>query len=140
LALITGGAFMSKNERMAALFLSGMIALAFSTTAFAQVMMPGAMSSEKTAGQITNKTLAENEKVQVVDVVAKPGDTSPMRSRPMRVIYIISGGTFERTYGDGTKEKIPEKAGSTKIINEPRPYALKNIGTTTIHLMEVNVK
>jgi quercetin dioxygenase-like cupin family protein len=92
------------------------------------------------AGQMTQKTIDENDKVSAIDIVAKPGDTSPMQTRPMRVVYFITGGTFERTYKDGKKEVVPEKAGVTKIINVPQPYSLKNIGKTTIHLIEVNVK
>jgi quercetin dioxygenase-like cupin family protein len=139
LALIEGEDFMNSKTLVAA-FCAAAFTLGFSGTAFAQGMAMKKMTMGPTAGQITQTTIDENDKVAAIDVVAKPGDTSPMQSRPMRVVYFISGGTFERTYKDGKKEVIPEKTGDTKIINVPQPYSLKNIGKTTIHLIEVNVK
>jgi len=131
---------MSNFNRVAALVISAIITLAFSSAALAQGKeMKGTMEGPA-AGQMTQTPIDENDKVSAVDIVAKPGDTSPMQARPMRVVYFITGGTFERTYKDGKKEVIPEKAGATKIINVTQPYALKNIGKTTIHLIEVNVK
>jgi quercetin dioxygenase-like cupin family protein len=114
--------------------------LAMSSTAFAQGMAMEKSGAMQAAGQITRKTLAENAKVAVIDSVSKPGETSPMQSRPMHVIHIMSGGTLERTYADGKKEVIAEKAGDTKIIDISQPYAVKNIGKTTIHTIIINVK
>ncbi len=116
------------------------LSLAVSSTAFAQGMTTDKMSAVPPAGQWTQKTIDENAKVAVIDFVAKPGETSPMQSRPMRVVYFASGGDFERTFGDGKKEVIKSKAGETKILNISQPYALKNIGKTTIHTIVVNVK
>lgn len=114
--------------------------LAFSSTAFAQGMTTDKMSAVPAAGQWAQKTIDENTKVAVIDFIAKPGETSPMQSRPMRVVYFVSGGNFERTYADGKKEVIRSKAGETKILDISQPYALKNIGKTTIHTIVVNVK
>ncbi len=100
----------------------------------------GTASAQGMAGVMTQKTLSENAKLAVFDMVAKPGETSPIQARPMRVVYIISGGTFERTFADGKKEVIEEKAGETKILDVPKPYALKNIGKTTIHGVIVSMK
>jgi quercetin dioxygenase-like cupin family protein len=116
------------------------ITLAVSSTAFAQGMAMDKMSAVPPAGQWTQKTIDENAKVAVIDFVAKPGETSPMQKRPMRVVYFVSGGNFERTYADGKKEVITSKAGETKILDISQPYALKNIGKTTIHTIVVNVK
>jgi hypothetical protein len=114
--------------------------IAVSSTAFAQGMKMDKPMVGQTAGQMMQKTLDENAKVAVTDVVAKPGETSPLQSRPMRVGFVLSGGTFERTYADGKKERIVEKAGETKILDISKPYALKNIGKTTIHTVIVNLK
>jgi hypothetical protein len=51
-------------------------------------------------------------------------------------VYIMSGGAFERTFADGTKEVTPRKSGDAIIIKEKLPYSVKNVGTTTIHLIE----
>jgi hypothetical protein len=63
-----------------------------------------------------------------------------MAKRPMRVQYIIAGGTAERTYEDGTKETVNDEAGQVKILNITRAYAMKVIGTKTIHQIIVTLK
>jgi len=118
----------------------GALTLEVSGAAFAQGMTADKMSAVPAAGQWTQKTIDENAKVAVIDFVARPGETSPMQARPMRVVYFVSGGSFERTYADGKKEVIRSKAGETKILDISQPYALKNVGKTTIHTIVVNVK
>jgi len=78
--------------------------------------------------------------LRVVEVTFKPGDVSPSAKRPMRVVHTYAGGTFERTYDDGTKETVQFKTGETRIISEERPYAIKNIGKSVIRLLAVEVK
>ena len=85
----------------------------------------------------TVKTLAEDATSQVLDVVEHPGDASAAAKRTGNIIYVISGGTLERTFADGTKQTTTRKAGEAAIISEKRPYAVKNVGTTTVHLIEV---
>jgi hypothetical protein len=89
------------------------------------------------AAEATQKTLAESDKLTVIDVVEKPGDTGAMGTRLGQVIYVISGGTFERTFADGTKQTVKRKDGETALITEKRAYSVRNAGTTTIHLIEV---
>ena len=94
-------------------------------------------SSPLFAAEATQKLLDENDKVKVIDVVEKPGDTGPMASRLGNVVYVITAGTFERTYADGSKEVLPRKAGEVFLVKEKRQYSVKNVGKTTIHLIEV---
>ena len=103
--------------------LAGLTALALATPAF--------------AAEPTVKVLTENETMQVLDVTEKPGDIGASAKRTGTVVYVISGGTLERTYADGTKETTPRKTGEAVIISEKRAYSVKNVGTTTIHLIEV---
>jgi hypothetical protein len=97
-------------------------------------------SSPLLAAESIQKVLAENEKVKVIDVVERPGDTGPMTSRLGLVVHWVSGGTVERTYADGTKEVVTRKSGETALIAEKRPYSVKNVGKTTTHLIEVQLK
>src|SRR5664279_5145021 len=46
----------------------------------------------------TTKTLAENDKVQVIDNVVPPGAMSPITSRLGLVAYYVQGDTSERGY------------------------------------------
>jgi hypothetical protein len=116
------------------------ITAAVSSTAFAQGMAMDKMAAVPTAGQATIKTLAENEKVIVTDIVTRPGEGTPMDTREGRVSYYVTGGKIERTYADGTKTVVTRKAGLTMINTEKRPYSTRNIGTTTIHLISVKLK
>ena len=92
------------------------------------------------AAEATTKTLAENGKVQVIDNVVPPGALSPIVSRLGLVAYYVQGGTSERGYADGTKEVVERKTGETFIVTEKRPYSLKNVGKTTIHVITVRLK
>src|ERR1019366_7750320 len=123
---------MSNNKRMAALFISAMVTLAFSSTAFAQGMAMDKTASSQTAGQYTTKLIAEDAKSQVSDSVYRRGETAPIKSRLGQFSYTVRGGAFERTYADGSKEVVPRETGSTLLNSEKRPYSLKNIGKTTI--------
>jgi hypothetical protein len=89
------------------------------------------------AAEATQKNLAESDKLRVIDVVEKPGDTGAMATRTGTVIYVISGGTFERTFADGTKQTVTRKSGETALVTEKRAYGVRNAGATTIHLIEV---
>ena len=106
-------------------------ALAFSTAAFAQ-----SGTSEKagaTAHQRTITVLAENNKMQVIDVLYQPGDTGAASSKAGLVVYHLSPGTIERRFADGSKQVVIYKAGQAMIIDEKRPYSTKNIGKTAVH-------
>jgi hypothetical protein len=106
------------------------------TLLFCAAALAAGGSSPLLAAEATTKVLAENDKMQVIDVIEKPGDTGAMAVRLGNAIYMISGGTFERTFADGTKQVTPRKTGEAAIVSEKRPYSVKNIGTTTIHLIQ----
>jgi hypothetical protein len=131
---------MSNKKRAAALSASVMaLTLAFSAAAFAHNT-----AMEKGGGaaphQRTLTVLAENEKLQVIDVVYQPGDTGAASSKDGLVVYHLSSGTIERSYADGSKKVVTYKAGQTTIIAEKRPYSTKNIGKTAIHEIVVQLK
>jgi len=85
----------------------------------------------------TTKVLAEDEKVRVLDITQKPGDSGASAVRTGAIVYVLSGGMLERTFADGTKETNARKAGEAVIVKETRAYSVKNVGTTTVHLIEV---
>jgi urease gamma subunit len=139
-APISGVDIMNNDRRIVALFASVLFVSAFSSTAFAQGMAMDKPMSGMTAGQYTVKTLTENERVLVRDVIYRPGDTGPMQSRDGMIIYHITNSTVERTFADGSKQVVVHKAGDAEIINEKRPYSTKNIGKNTNHLIAVTLK
>ena len=129
------------NKRAAALGASVMaLTLAFSTAALAQSTAGGKSGAAQTAHQRTLKVLAENEKLQVIDVVYQPGDTGAASSKDGLVVYHLSNGTIERSFADGSKKVVTYKTGETTIIAEKRPYSTKNIGKTAVHEIVFQLK
>jgi hypothetical protein len=131
--------------RKLARILAGLLVPAFlvagivATPAMAQDKMAKKMEKAK-AGEVVLKEIAANDKLRVYEATFKPGDTGANAKRPMRAVYAIKGGTLERTYEDGKKENIVWKTGESRIISEERPYALKNVGKTVVHLLVVQPK
>ncbi len=132
---------MSNKKRAAALSACVMaLTLAFSTAAFAQSIAMEKGGAVQAAHQRTLTVLAENEKLQVINVVYQPGDTGAASSKDGLVVYHLSAGTIERSYADGSKKVVTYKAGQTTIIDEKRPYSTKNIGKTAVHEIVVQLK
>ena len=97
---------MSNFKRAEALHASVMaLIFACSTPAFA-----GSTAIEKSGVQTVHQrkvtVLAENEKLQVIDVLYQPGDTGGVSSKDGLVVYHLSPGTIEHIYADGSKTVV----------------------------------
>ena len=125
---------MLKDARTALLCVTAALALAGPSPLLAQA------SSDAKSGQTTQKLIAESDKFRVYDIVQQPGDTGPAASRLGNFVYIINGGSIERTFADGSKVVTHRKAGDSALIDERRPYSVKNVGDTTVHLIMVQPK
>ena len=101
--------------------------LCVAVTAFAQ-------DKTKSASGYTRTTVAEGGGFEAYTTTFPPCAISPMAKRPVRVIYVLSGGSLERTYADGKKVIVTYTTGETKIINEDVSYELKNTGNSTVKL------
>jgi hypothetical protein len=126
---------------MRRLITAGLSAVAF---VFSGLMVDGAIAQDKKAAKGAPKpaikVVAENAKVIVTETTYAPGAESSTSRAETRVVRALAGGTLERTYADGKKEKIVYKTGGVRI-NEPGPaYTAKNIGKTTIKLYVVRIK
>ena len=92
-------------------------------------------------GKAVIKVLSENDKVRVTETTYKPGDVGPSVVRGFRVVRWLQGGTLERNYADGKKEKIERKTGEVRVAGPDKDaYFVKNIGKTTIVTYVVNIK
>ncbi len=100
--------------------------------------MSTAMSAKSGAPVI--KVIAENDKLQVLDIMVKPGDVSAPAVRAGRVTHWLTAAKLERTFADGTKDVVVHKAGDTSLNTEKRAYSSKNIGTASAHLIQVVLK
>lgn len=130
------------NKKAATLFcvLAMALSLPSSSTAFAQGMAIEKGGAMTATGKATLKTIAENEKLIVIDGVTRPGDVTPMQSREGWVYHYITGGKVQHIYSDGSKDVVIRKAGETLLITEKRVFSAKNIGTTTVHSIVVHLK
>jgi beta-alanine degradation protein BauB len=81
----------------------------------------------------------DNNKVRVFEAVLKPGDKEEMHSHPASVMYIISGGTGLNHTPDGKTNEMVLKTGDV-IYREPTTHWAENTGSTTIHLVLVELK
>jgi hypothetical protein len=73
----------------------------------------------------------------VQEVHYKPGDVNmEAPSTYYRVNRTLAGGTLERTYADGRKEKLDLKTGTTRYNGPSKgsgdTYTVKNIGKTDV--------
>ena len=114
-------------------------ALLFAALAFAYPAVAQDKKTERKAER-AQKVLIDNDKVRVVETTTKPGEGRSATERPYRVVRVIQGGTLERTYADGKKDKVDYKAGDVRELVPGKPYSTKNIGKTDVVLYIVELK
>jgi hypothetical protein len=85
------------------------------------------------------KVIVDNDKVLVTQNTYKPGASSAMRERGVRVSRALTEGTLEKTLADGKKETVKWKAGEVKY--QPKEtFTLKNVGKTDWVVYTVTLK
>ncbi len=90
-------------------------------------------------GRTGKKVLLENSHVRVVDFTLKPGQKSPMVSRPNRVIYAITPAIGKLTGSDGKTVPMNRKAGEA-WWRDAESLAVENTGKAEIHTVVVELK
>jgi len=89
----------------------------------------------------TVKVLHDDDRVRVTENTTKPGEVGPNVMRGKRVVRYLQGGTQERNYPDGKKEKVERKTGEVFVLGpDKQAYFIKNIGNTTIVSYVVSIK
>jgi hypothetical protein len=97
--------------------------------------------ADKGAPKAVIKVLTENDKLRAFETTFAPGaQNTAVPSTATRVVRALSGGTLERTYADGKKEKVVYKTGEVRINNPSPAYTVKNVGKTEVKLYVVQVK
>src|SRR4051812_6947308 len=87
----------------------------------------------------TIKVKFENEKVRVLEAELPPGTKEAVHSHPTYVIYVLAGGKVRNYASDGKTTESELKTGDV-LYREPLTHAAENIGTTTMHLILVEMK
>ncbi|HZE12458.1 MAG TPA: hypothetical protein VE086_01760 [Chthoniobacterales bacterium] len=87
----------------------------------------------------TVKVKFENEKVRVLEAELPAGVKEKVHSHPAYVIYVLAGGKVRNYAQDGKITEAELKTGDV-LYREPLTHAAENIGTTTLHLILVEMK
>jgi quercetin dioxygenase-like cupin family protein len=85
------------------------------------------------------KVRFENNRVRVLESTLRPGEKENMHSHPASTVYIISGGKIRNHLPDGTATEAELKTGDV-LFREPLTHWTENIGTTTLHVVLVELK
>jgi quercetin dioxygenase-like cupin family protein len=101
-----------------------------------------ASASAQDPAVVNSKTIKikfENDRVRVLEAELPPGVKEQVHSHPAYVIYVLAGGKV-RNYGtDGKTTEAQLKTGEV-LYRDPLTHAAENIGTTTMHLILVELK
>jgi quercetin dioxygenase-like cupin family protein len=87
----------------------------------------------------TVKVKFENDKVRVLEAELPPGTKEAMHSHPAYVIYVMTGGKVRNYAADGKTTETEIKTGDV-LYRDPLTHAAENIGTTTMHMILVEMK
>ena len=119
----------------------GVAAFVLSGLALDAAIAQDKAKAAKEAPKVAIKVITENAKVRVYEATYVPGaENTAVASSTMRVVRGLKGGTLERRYADGKKEKVEWKAGMVQVVPPSGAYTTKNIGKTEIRLYVVQLK
>jgi len=81
----------------------------------------------------------ENDRVRVLEANIPPGVKEEVHSHPAYVFYVLAGGKLRNYAADGKITESEFKTGEV-LYREPLTHAAVNIGTTSLHLILVELK
>src|SRR6266436_3568709 len=87
----------------------------------------------------TIKVKFENDRVRVLEANLPPGVKEQVHSHPAYVIYVLEGGKYRNYTSDGKTTEGELKSGEV-LYRDPLTHAAENIGTTTMHMILVELK
>jgi quercetin dioxygenase-like cupin family protein len=87
----------------------------------------------------TIRVKLENSRVRVLEATLAPGEKEQLHSHPAYVIYVIEGGKVRNHTADGKTNETELKSGEA-LFRDPLTHWAENIGTTTMHLILVELK
>ncbi len=93
-----------------------------------------------------HKLLFEDVRVRVIDTRILPGERTAVHThRYPSVLYIVSTGDFLRYDADGnvitdSRKMPPQVAPSAFRVPPMPPHSVENIGSTLVHLVNVEFK
>ena len=85
------------------------------------------------------RILFENDRVRVLDVHVKVGETIPMHAHPAHLIYAFSDAKVNFGLPGGRIIRTDLKSGQT-IFNEGVTHSSQNAGDAEAHLLTIELK
>jgi quercetin dioxygenase-like cupin family protein len=85
------------------------------------------------------KQLFENERVRVLEVRFKPGESIAMHSHPDHVVYVLGADRLKLSYPGGRSVEVELEDGKTLWI-PAETHAAENVGPTDAHSLVVELK
>ena len=83
--------------------------------------------------------LLENDRVEVVRMVSRPGNKGAMKQRPARVLYIIQGAKVRVHEADGKTEDAEWKTGEVLYL-EANNRQIENVDSNDLDYISVHLK
>lgn len=90
-------------------------------------------------GPTIYKVTFENERIRVLEVTFKKGESAPMHSHPDHFAYVLSGGTIELTSADGKTRVVEATEGQTLFV-PAEAHSSRNVGKKTLKLVVTELK
>lgn len=85
------------------------------------------------------KVLLENDRLRVLEIRTKPGESSDMHSHPDMVLYAVSDCDWELTAGSGESAEARIPAGTATFL-EATSHTAKDIGSAGSHAIAIELK
>ena len=85
------------------------------------------------------KVLFENERVRLLEVLLKAGESSAMHSHPAYVIYGLGEGKVKFNSPSGESADVEVKAGDV-MWREPEDHAVEDVGSTDVGALIFELK
>jgi hypothetical protein len=98
-----------------------------------------AADGERKLSQTTVTRLLENERVEVVRMISRPGDKGEIKQRPDRVLYILRGAKVRFRYPDGKTEDAVWKTGDV-VYQKADNRQVENVDTDDLEYISVHFK
>lgn len=86
-----------------------------------------------------HKVLLENDRVRVLEVLIKPGDTSGWHSHPACVVYQLSDARVRFNLPEGKSREVESKRGDI-VWSEGGPHEVINVGPADDYGIIVELK
>lgn len=111
-------------------------------SAFVLIVAAASTAIAQEKGKATVKVLLDNNKVRVTENHYRPGDIGEEDRTQFRVNRTLQGGTIERIYPDGKKERVELKTGQVRYLEPSKGgnYKVMNVGKTTVVNYVVRLK